>query len=120
MATDAARAIRDAHAEGLCLAPVVSDRFRSTDDGGVAYAYLAVAEGQWLLSHVRIRAGRFPLVTPGELASELAMIEIADKLEEHRRGLAVTVTRAAIEALPTFKDGWSGGVYSPGPGTPLS
>lgn len=69
---------------------------------------------QWLISHVRIRAFRFPPVTPGQLADDLAIVDLAAKLEEYERGQAVTAGREQYDAVMAnlaggIRSGWSFG-----------
>jgi hypothetical protein len=92
-------------------------RFRNTDEVGEAYAFLPVPGGRWLISHAHLRAFRFPLVTPGEVASDLAIVETAAKLEEYERGVGVTATPEEVDAIADgYCSGWSGGFFSPGQG----
>jgi hypothetical protein len=99
LAEEAQRAIWKAFAEGACLQPTPDRLYRTTDDTGEAYAMLRLHGDRWIISRVTIRAFRFPPVTPGELAEELATVDVSAKLEEVQRGVGVTVGRAEHDAV---------------------
>ena len=107
-----------AYSDGRCLMITPNHSFRTTDAGGEAYAALRLPGDRWLVSSARIRGFRFDAgVSPGELADDLAIVDIAAKLEEFERGAAVAVTREQVDELFRGKalgDGWSGSVSSSG------
>jgi hypothetical protein len=59
-----------------------------TDPAGfeVAVAILKVRDGRFLMGHARVRSFRFEPVSPSELAFELAVVDIANKLKQYREG----------------------------------
>lgn len=114
LSADARQALWRAYEEGRCLSPTPDHLFRTTDDAGEAYAMLPIARDQWLISHVRIRAFRFPPVTPGELADDLAVVDVAAKLEEFERGATVAAGPEQYAAVVAnleggIRSGWSFG-----------
>lgn len=115
LADDASKSLRHAYEEGQCLSPFPNHLFRTTEDAGEAYALLPVAHEQWLISHVRVCPFRFPPVTPGELANDLAIVDVAAKLEELERGEAVAAGREQYNAVMAnleggMRPGWSFGI----------
>jgi ADP-ribose pyrophosphatase YjhB (NUDIX family) len=114
LADEAQRAIWQAYGEGVCLQPVPDRLYRTTKDSGEAYAMLRLPGDRWIISRARIRAFRFPPVTPGELAEELATVGVAAKLAEVQRGVGVAVGRAEYDAVVAnlkdgIRSGWSFG-----------
>jgi hypothetical protein len=104
--SDAIIALRRGYSDGICASLVPSQWWRDTDESGEAQAVLRLGDGEWLTSHIRVRGFRFPPVTPGDLAGDLAVVEIASKLDEHRRGTAVTSTRTEVDAIARRCSDW--------------
>jgi ADP-ribose pyrophosphatase YjhB (NUDIX family) len=111
LAAEARRELWRAHAEGRVRSFTPNHVFRSRDDFGAAYALIRVGDEKWLISHVRISAFRFPPVSPGELAADLALVELAEKLEKYERGVGVAAGREHFEAVANLRlpvgSGWS-------------
>jgi hypothetical protein len=99
LADKSRKKVWQAHAEGRCRGYTVNHMFRSRDDFGEAYAVLQVADDQWVISHIRIRAFRFPPVSPGQLAAELAIVEAVEKFEEFESGVSVAARREQYDAI---------------------
>lgn len=114
LAGDARRSIWKAHAEGRCLKISPSYVYRTTDVGGEAHAAMPVPGDRWLVSSARIRGFRFDAgVSPGEIAADLVVVDVATKLDEFERGAAVAVSREQVDELFREKklgSGWSGSV----------
>jgi hypothetical protein len=113
LASEAQAALFTAYKEGRCLAPHPDHYFTTTDDGGESYAFLPLPYRRWLMSHVRVRAYRFPPLSPGELADDLACVEIASKLEEYERGTVLAVTGEEVDTISKRCAGWSCGIFRP-------
>lgn len=72
----------------------------SKKEGSVtAASYMAVAEGRFLVTKVRLRDCRFQGIGPLEIASELATIGIADQAERWLAGEAVASGWGRMKAL---------------------
>jgi hypothetical protein len=97
---EAARlAIMKAYKDGRSAWLTPDHAHRTTADAGEGYAILRVTESEWLISYVRLRGFRFAPVLPGELALDLAVVDVAAKLEEFGRGVAVTAGGAQYDEL---------------------
>jgi hypothetical protein len=119
LASDARRALWRAYEERRCPSYGPDLLYRTAGDEGEAYAVLRVSDSEWLISHVQIRGPGFASLTSGELAGDLATVEVAAKFEEFERGVAVTARRERYEELlaktattssPTASVRWSFGV----------
>jgi Protein of unknown function (DUF2726) len=112
LADEARKKVWLAHAEGRCRDYTVNYMFCSRADYGESFAVLQVADERWVISHVRIRAFRFPPVTPGELAADLAVVEAVEKFEEVERGIGLAAGPEQYEAVVAkirdpIRSGWS-------------
>ena len=96
LASEATRTIFTARREGRCCQSFPDHFFRSGDGFGEAHAVLALPGDRWLTSYVRVRDFRFASVSPGELASDLAVVDIATKVEEFERGVGVQLGASSV------------------------
>jgi hypothetical protein len=68
-------------------------------DVAEAYALLRATEEGWLISYTRIRSFRFRPLTSGELAEDLAIVDVAAKLDEFERRQVVPAGRDQYESI---------------------
>jgi hypothetical protein len=77
------------------------------EDGySVAHAILPLTTGGTLVGSARCRSFRFPPVGPRELAGELAMVDLGDKLRRYRQGACRPLGESELAKLRKRTTGW--------------
>jgi hypothetical protein len=93
--------------KGLCLAPV-PEVLQTVDPRGyaVAIALIGVPGGGTVLGLAHCRSFRFPPVSSYELAEELAVVDVAEKLRQYQRGRYEPLTTADVASWRTRIARW--------------
>jgi hypothetical protein len=100
-----------AYERGIARQLIPNVYYRQDDSLGLAYGLLPLTNGGWVLSKVEIRAFDFGPITPGELAFDLAVVDLAEKLEEIERGETIAASHEqalAVDRELAKHDRWSG------------
>jgi hypothetical protein len=100
--------MRQAWVDGICTQYVPEQLSTRNDVNGysVAYALLPLTFGGTLVGSARCRSFRFPPVSPQELAGELAMVDLKDKLRRYRQGVLRPTGEAELAKLRERTQGW--------------
>jgi hypothetical protein len=72
----------------------------------VAHAILPLPAGGTLVGSARCRSFRFPPVGPRELAGELAMVDLGDKLSRYKQGAHRPMSESESAKLRERTAGW--------------
>jgi hypothetical protein len=94
--------------QGACAQPVPEEVSTWDDEDGysVAHAILPLTAGGTLVGSARCRSYRFPPVGPRELAGELAMVDLGDKLRRYRQGTYRPLGESELAKLRERTTGW--------------
>jgi Protein of unknown function (DUF2726) len=94
--------------QGTCTQPVPEELSTWDDEDGysVAHAILPLTAGGTLVGSARCRSFRFPPVSPQELAGELAMVDLGDKLRRYRKGAFRPIGESELVKLREQTAGW--------------
>jgi hypothetical protein len=100
--------IWQAWVQGICTQHVPEQLSPWDDEDGysVAYALLPLTSGGTLVGTARCRSFRFPPVGPQELAGELAMVDLKDKLRRYRQGTCRPMGESELAKLRERTAGW--------------
>jgi Protein of unknown function (DUF2726) len=97
-----------AWSQGTCTQPG-PEELSTWDDGdgySMAHAILPLTAGGTLVGSARCRSFCFPPVGPGELAGELAMVDLGDKLRRHGQGGYRPTSELELSKLRQRTAGW--------------
>jgi uncharacterized protein DUF2726 len=94
--------------QGMCTqhAPEQLSTWDDQDGYSAAYALLPLTSGGTLVGSARCRSFRFPPVGPQELAGELAVVDLKDKLRRYRQGALRPTGATALAELRGRTEGW--------------
>jgi hypothetical protein len=108
LSDDARVAIWYAWAQGTCVQPGPEELSTWGDEDGysVAHAILPLTAGGMLVGSARCRSFRFPPVSPRELAGELAMVDLGDKLRRYRQDACRHLGESELVKLREETAGW--------------
>jgi hypothetical protein len=97
-----------ARVQGICTQHVPEELSTRTEEDGysVAHAILPLTAGGTLVGSARCRSFRFPPVSPRELAGELAMVDLGDKLRRYRQGAFRPMDESELAQLREQTVGW--------------
>jgi Protein of unknown function (DUF2726) len=105
---EALAVIRQAWGQGTCTQPAPEElsTWDDVDGYSVAHAILPLTEGGMLVGSARCRSFSFPPVSPRELAGELAMVDLGDKLRRYTRGALRPIGESELVKLREQTAGW--------------
>jgi len=108
LSDDARAFVWQAWGQGTCTQPVPEEVSTWDDEDGysVAHAILPLPAGGTLVGSARCRSFRFPPVGPRELAGELAMVDLGDKLRRYKQGAHRPMSESELAKLRERTAGW--------------